>query len=121
MDGAKSVTATFDEILFNQLTVSTTGTGIGMVTSSPAGITCPGSCNANFVADSTVALSATAAAGSVFIGWSGSDCVGVSACSLTMNAAKYVTAVFDLVEIVPPLTGAASAYRPAIRIGPVDP
>jgi hypothetical protein len=57
------------------LTVTKAGGGSGTVTSSPAGIDCGASCSATFSDGATVALSAAAAAGSTFTGWTGAaDC-----------------------------------------------
>ncbi|CAK0772380.1 exported hypothetical protein [Gammaproteobacteria bacterium] len=77
------------------LTVSVTGSGSGVVTSSPEGIRCGGSdCSVNFSANATITLSAEPASGSTFGGWSG-DCGGtVATCTLTMTAAKGVFANF---------------------------
>ncbi|HMC72657.1 MAG TPA: hypothetical protein VKJ07_26115, partial [Mycobacteriales bacterium] len=57
--------------------------GPGTVTSTPAGIACPGSCAATF--DGPVALTATPAAGAAFDGWSGA-CTGTGACTVTGDA-----------------------------------
>ena len=96
VDGAKSVTATFTLQTFS-LTVSKAGTGTGTVTSSPAGISCGGTCGASFNGGTT--LTATPDANSGFTGWSGA-CAGTGSCMVTMDAAKAVTATFDL---TPPL------------------
>ena len=77
------------------LTVSKTGAGTGTVASSPAGIDCGAACAANFALSSVVALTASPAAGSTFVGWSGA-CTGTGACNVTMDAAKSVTAEFGL-------------------------
>jgi len=79
------------------LTVGTAGTGTGTVASSPAGIDCGSTCSGDFVSGIAVQLTATAAAGSVFTGWSG-DCTGTGVCSVTMSQARSVTADFELVE-----------------------
>jgi uncharacterized protein (DUF2141 family) len=76
------------------LTVSKNGTGSGTVTSNPAGINCGSTCSANFAQGSTVTLSATPASGSSFAGWSGA-CSGTGSCTVTMDAAKSVTATFN--------------------------
>ncbi len=83
------------------LTVSTTGTGTGSVTSSPAGIDCPSTCATAFNQGTVVNLTPVAAIGSGFAGWSGA-CSGTGACSVTMNAAAAVTATFNTVNY--PLT-----------------
>lgn len=57
------------------LTVALAGSGIGSVTSSPAGIGCGSTCQARFPTGQVVRLSATASGGSQFTGWS-PDCPG---------------------------------------------
>jgi uncharacterized repeat protein (TIGR03803 family) len=79
------------EASFN-VAVILAGNGNGTATSSPAGINCGTSCSANFVNGSTVALSATAAGGSDFSGWSGA-CSGEGGCTVTASAS--VTATFN--------------------------
>jgi hypothetical protein len=75
------------------LTVSVAGTGSGSVTSSPAGINCPGDCSEAYTTGAVVNLTATPGGGSTFSGWSGA-CSGNGACQVTMNAAASVTATF---------------------------
>lgn len=77
------------------LTVAPAGSGSGTVTSSPAGIDCGGTCAAQFEQDTEVTLTATAAAGSTFAGWSGGGCSGSGTCTVTMSAAAAVTATFE--------------------------
>lgn len=68
--------------------------GQGTVTSSPSGITCGATCNASFAENSQVVLTAAPAAGWKFKGWTG-DCTGTATtCTVTVNAAKSVTARF---------------------------
>jgi Divergent InlB B-repeat domain len=78
-----------------ELTVSRSGTGSGTVTSIPSGIDCGTTCQANFDDGTSVTLHASAASGSSFTGWSGGGCLGTGDCTLTMDAAKSVTASFD--------------------------
>ena len=101
MSAAMSVNAQFD-LLPQPMTVTLAGTGTGMVTSVPAGIACPGTCNFTFPANQVVTLTATPNAGSAFTGWSGGvpACSGTGTCVVTMNQAQNVTATFDL----PPVT-----------------
>ncbi|MBU1233010.1 MAG: hypothetical protein KKI15_07720, partial [Proteobacteria bacterium] len=73
------------------LTVATAGTGTGTVTSSPAGIDCGTDCSEDYDYNSVVTLTATADAGSGFVGWSG-DCSADG--TVTMDAAKSCTATF---------------------------
>lgn len=75
------------------LTVGKSGAGSGSVTSSPSGINCGSSCTAGYADGTSVTLTATAAAGSAFTGWSGA-CSGTSSCVVTMSADKSVTATF---------------------------
>lgn len=88
------------------LSLSKNGTGAGSVSSTPAGINCGPTCNANFVSGANVNLSATPAAGSAFGGWGGA-CSGTGACSVTMNAAQSVTATFNATP-PPPQVGSLS-------------
>ncbi len=94
IDAAKSVTANFTLQTFN-VSVAKTGAGTGTVTSSPTGINCGATCSASFNAGASVTLDATASAGSIFTGWSGA-CTGTGTCVVTIDAAKSVTAIFDL-------------------------
>lgn len=75
------------------LSVSTSGTGSGTVTSSPAGIACGSTCSAGFSTGTSVTLTPAAATGSVFSGWAGA-CSGTSACTPAMTATRTVTATF---------------------------
>src|SRR5690606_3925020 len=50
--------------LAHTLDVALAGSGVGVVTSSPAGIDCPGDCEASFLTGAEVTLSAVAADGS---------------------------------------------------------
>ncbi len=97
MTAAKSVTATFNSQTF-ALTASKSGTGGGTIASSPGGIACGGTCSANYTAGTTVTLTATAAAGSRFAGWNGA-CIGTGSCIVVMDAAKAVSASFN---VMPP-------------------
>ena len=96
MTAAQAVTATFTKSATNvALTVTETGTGTGTVTSTPAGIACQPTCVAKFASGQVVALTATAAAGSTFAGWTGAGCSGTAGCSVTLTAATTVTAMFN--------------------------
>lgn len=77
----------------NTLSVSVAGTG--SVVSAPAGISCDARCIADFAPDSTVTLTASPAAGQLFTSWGG-DCAGTTpTCTVTMQAARTVTASFN--------------------------
>ncbi len=100
MNAAKSVTATFALQTF-ALTANKSGSGSGTITSSPAGISCGSDCSESYASGAAVTLTATAAAGSSFTGWSGA-CTGSATCTVTMNAAKSVTATFSQALPAPP-------------------
>ncbi len=90
-----TVTATFTASPgTHTLTVAKAGSGSGTVTSSPAGIDCGATCSDAFTDGTMVTLTATAAAGSTFAGWSGGGCSGTGACTVTISANTTVTATF---------------------------
>lgn len=76
------------------LDVTVAGSGIGAVTSAPAGISCPGVCSGDFPAATKVTLMASAVPGSRFAGWAGGGCAGTGPCTLTMSGATSVSATF---------------------------
>jgi len=98
MSADTTVTAAFIVQSFD-LTVNKSGTGTGTVTSAPTGINCGATCLFSFSFNTPVTLTATAATGSTFIGWSGA-CTGSGSCVVTMNAAKTVTANFTVPTFV---------------------
>jgi len=79
------------------LSVSTSGSGAGVVTIHPGDVACEDGCIEKFPGGTEVTLTASPALGSVFTGWSGPDCMGAASCTLTMDANKAVTAHFDLI------------------------
>ena len=96
MSAARSVTANFVVQRFT-LTVSKAsplGIGNGTVTSSPPGINCGPTCSATYDSGTVVTLTATPAFGSMFKGWSGCDTASGTTCTVTMSAARSVTAHF---------------------------
>ncbi len=101
------------------LTVHKDGTGSGTVTSDPAGIACGASCQANFTEGTVVTLTAAADGNSTFGGWSG-DCSGTGACQVTMNAARNVTATFDLTVVGQPGYGSTPAPGSTIDLGTTE-
>jgi hypothetical protein len=118
------------------LTVAESGAGAGQVTSGPSGITCSANtsnqCAAPFVIGTQVTLTAAAASGSSFAGWSGGGCGGIAPCTLTVSADTTVTASFvpvtagnlTLVAAVLPTSrsvqvgGTATAFATMIDVGP---
>ncbi|HEX7244600.1 MAG TPA: InlB B-repeat-containing protein, partial [Solirubrobacterales bacterium] len=101
MGNNKTVKAMFTAVGKRKLTVKKAGTGTGTVISSPSGINCGSICIAEFGVLSKVTLTATAASGSSFAGWSGA-CTGTGACKVTMSEARNVTATFDAPPPPPP-------------------
>ena len=89
------------------LSSSISGTGSGTVTSSPSGVVCSSSCATSFSAGSIVTLTASAASGSTFTGWSGA-CSGTGQCSLSMGNNQSVTATFASQTVSTPAGGTGS-------------
>ncbi len=91
-----TVTATFSLLSTapstHTLSVVLAGSGSGSVKGS--GISCPSTCSGSYAQGSGVTLTATPAAGSKFVGWSG-GCAGTRSCALTINADMDVTATFN--------------------------
>jgi hypothetical protein len=98
MSAARSVTAAFTLKSFT-LTVGKTGLGNGTVTSSPTGINCGTTCASTYVIGTTVTLTASPALLSLFTGWSRCDTVNGATCTVTMSAARSVTADFTGVPL----------------------
>lgn len=94
MSSAKAVTATFNATTSTQYTLNVNKAGSGSGTVSGTGIACGGDCSETYNAGTQVTLTATAASGSTFAGWSGA-CSGTGSCALTMNSSKTVTATFN--------------------------
>ena len=81
------------EGLSKNLSASTVGNGT--VTSNPPGINCGVDCSESYGYSTLVTLTATPAAGSMFLGWSGA-CSGMGTCTVTMMEARSVAAAFAL-------------------------
>jgi hypothetical protein len=79
---------------------SIAGDGLGSIAISPLGIDCDTACAVSFPASTVVTLTAAPATGSAFAGWSGA-CAGVAPCTVTMSAARDVTALFSLTACNP--------------------
>ena len=96
MDADKTATAIFNLPL--ALTVSKTGGGAGSVTSSDGGINCGADCSESYASNAQVTLTATAETGSTFAFWSGACSGSRATCTVTMDAAKSVTAKFNRIR-----------------------
>src|SRR2546421_106703 len=75
--------------------VTVSATGSGTVSSSEGSIRCPATCTATYNSGTSVTLTASPDIGSVFGGWSGCDTVADTTCTVTMSAARSVTAAFN--------------------------
>lgn len=73
------------------------GTGLGTITSIPAGIDCGSICTASFPNGTVITLTATPVASSTFTGWIGDSCPNATSttCILPMTAIRNVTAIFS--------------------------
>ncbi len=92
MTQAESVTAAF---VLNGYLLSVTVAGPGSVTSLPSGVSCPGDCSETYPEGTSVTLTASPSAGSMFTGWSGA-CKGKSlTCKLRMKGTRSITASFS--------------------------
>lgn len=82
-------------------TITVSGVSNGTVISSPAGISCPGTCSASFSNATNVTLTETPNANFVFTGWGG-NCSGTNTtCPLT-TPNQFVTASFAANNPPPP-------------------
>lgn len=108
------------------LTVLRNGSGSGTVLSGPGGIDCGATCSASFADGSVVTLVASGSGSGTgtFTGWSGA-CSGTGNCTVTMTAAKNVTASFVAGTSIAPLsltaltgvTGTQAYYSVAVPAG----
>ncbi len=76
------------------LAVQRSGSGLGTVTSTPAGITCGRDCSEPYPRGAQVTLRATASLGSAFAGWTGCPAPSANQCAVTITSAHTVTATF---------------------------
>jgi hypothetical protein len=82
---------------FDNLVISKLGAGSGTVTSADGNIDCGSDCTEKYPTGTEVTLTAAAAFGSTFTGWSGGGCSGAGQCVLTIPDNVTVTAYFNLV------------------------
>ena len=104
MGSDRAVTARFESD--KTLTLTKSGNGAGAVTSNPAGLSCGADCAHTFRYGTVLTLTAAATSRSLFSGWSGA-CSGSTTCTVTMSAARSVTATFAALCIVPKEKGKA--------------
>ena len=77
------------------VTIIKEGTGSGTVYISPANQVCNTTCNSVFTLGTPITLSATPSTYSIFAGWSGGPCSGMSSCAFALNADTTTTATFN--------------------------
>ena len=85
------------------LAVQLTGAGSGSVSSDPLGIVCGADCSEVYLSGTTVTLTATPQAGSVFGGWGGACSGSATTCQVTTNQSLSVTARFADANTITPL------------------
>jgi hypothetical protein len=94
MDTVKEVTAAFALKTFT-LVLSASGSGAGTVSSDIPGISCGTICMATYTINQSVILTAMPSADSVFTGWEGGGCTGLSVvCTIKMDTDKTITTAF---------------------------
>ncbi|MBB1089709.1 DUF1566 domain-containing protein [Rhodopseudomonas palustris] len=111
MDAIKSVTANFQTTAPTYL-LTVNKFGNGTVASSTVDINCGTDCTENYTSGTQVTLTAVANSDSRFVNWTGA-CSGIlTTCTVTMNAAKTVTANFELQSNSSQQTLTVNAYGP---------
>jgi hypothetical protein len=83
---------------FHTLGVTKGGTGGGSVSSAPGGISCGASCSADYPYITSVTLTEAPDATSAFAGWGGACSGSANTCTVSVDAAKSVTAAFTRVQ-----------------------
>lgn len=107
------------EPVWHTLSVRMSGTGAGVVTSAPGGISCRlnlggvQDCSQSYVDGAEVTLVASPAAGSTFDGWSGPGCGTATTCTVDLTSSRSVGATFGAVPEDAPDT--AISGTPATR------
>ncbi len=124
-------------VVRRRLNIIRNGTGLGFVAvaerraitaaeewkvsavSESGDINCGNTCIGDFDDGTVVTLTATAEGNSVFVGWGG-DCSGTTACTITMNSDKNVTATFSVqlktLTVIKPGDGRGSVTSTPIGI-----
>lgn len=106
LNGYYHIVATFTASAANYPLLVQIPKGGGTVTSSPAGIACPGVCRSTFTANAAVTLTTAAASGYYFGGWANGGCSRGQTC---------------VVHSTSPLQGLEGRYSPAAYFYPVTP
>ena len=119
MDATKALTAQFDE---GTVVVSVSGSGDGLVTSTPGGITCNPDCTEDYLPGTDIVLTAMPDSTSLFAGWSG-VCSGAGDCTLDdLVGSNHAYAEFTrnrlIVALLGPGTGEVTSTPGGIACGP---
>jgi hypothetical protein len=114
---SSTVTANFT-LDIHTLTVALAGDGGGSVLSTPAGINCGTACDEDYNYGTSVTLTQTTDAGSLFTGWSGA-CSGTGDCTVTITDSTHVTATFanNRFPLVVNLIGSGSGHVASLPAG----
>ncbi len=100
MSSARSVVAAFISAA-PTLTIAKAGGGLGVVTSTPGGISCGESCSASYNSGTFIGIQAAPDGNSIFAGWSGGGCGGTGPCALILTEPRTVTATFEPAPAMP--------------------
>ena len=95
LDSDTTVQATFD-VSRHTITIAPGGNGSGSVTSNVGGIACPGVCAATVDHGTSLTLTATPVAPSIFAGWNDVGCTGTTPCTFTVTQDENIDAAFAL-------------------------
>jgi hypothetical protein len=88
-------------VVVNPTRITTSVIGNGSVSASPAGNSCGANCYEGFASGGNVTFTATPAAGSTFVGWSGCTTSTGPSCSVSANGTKAVVATFTQAATAP--------------------
>ncbi len=103
LDAEKSVSAQFSAVAgggggggaASSVTLTVTKSKTGNVVSSPAGISCGGTCTAKYKLGTSVTLTAVPLAGASFLGWSGACSGSAPSCTVVLGADAKVQPTFS--------------------------
>lgn len=110
LSAATNLLATFNSVTtLYTLSVTKSGTGLGTVMSSDSNINCGSTCGASYTSGTSVTLTSTPASGFTFAGWSDACANSSDVCTVSMTAARSVTAIFNAI--------AGTGYSPVIAAG----
>jgi surface protein len=96
--GGETLYPSWHAIATSRYTLEVTQVGNGTVSSADTfiSLSAPGTASHSYTSGTRVVLTATAASGFIFIGWSGGRCTGtMNPCTVTMSAADSETATFS--------------------------